>query len=316
MPKGIPNKRYTGEFKQMVVETMMRDKPGQTAWNNFGYHYSLKMENGTVEQGAMPLAVGAKIPSVPVLAKKLVDRNGDPLNATQDTKFQFRVTNAEGKTGEFTVIVPKDSSESGWVAISPEGWIWEREETYTVTETDIPQPYAFGKFQNGMDNAYSFVYDPAVTQRIVCQNVMDHWSLQLTKVDGRDEDTVLEGAEFKLYGLEVNTAETKEYEGQTWYLYRTGTTDDKGLLEWTELDQEKYLLVETKAPAGYPLPAEPYGVVTRSDTGELKLEVKNYATYELPETGGMGREWIFLAGTWLTALAALGLLLRRRKISV
>ena len=26
MPKGIPNKRYTGEFKQKVVETMMRDK--------------------------------------------------------------------------------------------------------------------------------------------------------------------------------------------------------------------------------------------------------------------------------------------------
>ena len=25
MPKGIPNKRYTGEFKQMVVETMMQD---------------------------------------------------------------------------------------------------------------------------------------------------------------------------------------------------------------------------------------------------------------------------------------------------
>ena len=26
MPKGVPNKRYTGEFKQMVVETMLRDK--------------------------------------------------------------------------------------------------------------------------------------------------------------------------------------------------------------------------------------------------------------------------------------------------
>lgn len=26
MPKGIPNKRYTGEFKQQIVETMMRDK--------------------------------------------------------------------------------------------------------------------------------------------------------------------------------------------------------------------------------------------------------------------------------------------------
>lgn len=26
MPKVITNKRYTGEFKQMVIETMMRDK--------------------------------------------------------------------------------------------------------------------------------------------------------------------------------------------------------------------------------------------------------------------------------------------------
>ena len=26
MPKGIPNKRHTGEFKQMVVETMMQEK--------------------------------------------------------------------------------------------------------------------------------------------------------------------------------------------------------------------------------------------------------------------------------------------------
>ena len=25
MPKGVPNKRHTGEFKQMVVETMMHD---------------------------------------------------------------------------------------------------------------------------------------------------------------------------------------------------------------------------------------------------------------------------------------------------
>ncbi len=28
MPKGVPNKRYTGEFKQMVVETMRNEKLG------------------------------------------------------------------------------------------------------------------------------------------------------------------------------------------------------------------------------------------------------------------------------------------------
>ena len=26
MPKGIPNKKYTGEFKQKVIETMMQEK--------------------------------------------------------------------------------------------------------------------------------------------------------------------------------------------------------------------------------------------------------------------------------------------------
>ena len=34
MPKGIPNKRYTGEFKQRVVETMMQEKLSyrEAAW--------------------------------------------------------------------------------------------------------------------------------------------------------------------------------------------------------------------------------------------------------------------------------------------
>ena len=26
MPKGVPNKRYTPEFKKLVVETMMKEK--------------------------------------------------------------------------------------------------------------------------------------------------------------------------------------------------------------------------------------------------------------------------------------------------
>ena len=30
MPKGVPNKRHTGEFKQSVVETMIRDKLSYT----------------------------------------------------------------------------------------------------------------------------------------------------------------------------------------------------------------------------------------------------------------------------------------------
>ena len=29
MPKGVPNKRYTGEFKQMVVETLRVERRGR-----------------------------------------------------------------------------------------------------------------------------------------------------------------------------------------------------------------------------------------------------------------------------------------------
>ena len=28
MPKGVPNKRYTAEFKKMVIETMIEEKLG------------------------------------------------------------------------------------------------------------------------------------------------------------------------------------------------------------------------------------------------------------------------------------------------
>jgi len=35
MPKGIPNKRYTPEFKQMVVETMLREKLSYIDYLNY-----------------------------------------------------------------------------------------------------------------------------------------------------------------------------------------------------------------------------------------------------------------------------------------
>lgn len=38
MPKGIPNKRYTGEFKQEVVETMLREK---LSYNETMYQFGI-----------------------------------------------------------------------------------------------------------------------------------------------------------------------------------------------------------------------------------------------------------------------------------
>ena len=39
MPKGIPNKKYTGEYKQMVVETLRQERLSyREAEKRFGVH--------------------------------------------------------------------------------------------------------------------------------------------------------------------------------------------------------------------------------------------------------------------------------------
>ena len=55
MPKGIPNKRYTGEFKQEVVETMIREKLSyREAARQYGVSYDTvvaKWERIYLEEG-------------------------------------------------------------------------------------------------------------------------------------------------------------------------------------------------------------------------------------------------------------------------
>ena len=61
MPKGIPNKRYTGEFKQEVVETMMREKLSyrQTAeqFDVSNHHLVAAWERIYLEEGAEGLRI-------------------------------------------------------------------------------------------------------------------------------------------------------------------------------------------------------------------------------------------------------------------
>ncbi|MBQ2442227.1 MAG: transposase [Ruminococcus sp.] len=61
MPKGIPNKRYTGEFKQEVVETMMREKLSyrQTAeqFDVSNHHLVAAWERIYLEEGSEGLYI-------------------------------------------------------------------------------------------------------------------------------------------------------------------------------------------------------------------------------------------------------------------
>ena len=75
MPKGVPNKRYTPEFKKMVVETMMKEKLSyrETARRfEVNSHYRIQdWERVYLEEGPEGLAIERRGRSSTVRPKKL-----------------------------------------------------------------------------------------------------------------------------------------------------------------------------------------------------------------------------------------------------
>lgn len=179
------------------------------------------------------------------------------------------------------------------------------------------------------------------------------YGLDVTKVDSKESGTKLKDAEFKLY----RGTDTKEYVKVDENNKVTGWTttendgsvlksDAEGNFKVTGLDDGTYTLVETKAPAGYNLPADGFSVTLKAttandqtwngtantaltglavkvdqtngtgnvDTGLGAITIKNTQGSSLPSTGGMGTVLLYVAGiaVFVLAGATLVMALRRR----
>ena len=155
------------------------------------------------------------------------------------------------------------------------------------------------------------------------------------KVDISQPDKVfLAGAEFDLYAL-VDGVREKEPLVSGMVSGKDGILVKDGLTEFS-LPIGVYHLVETKAPDGYNLKAEPVvitvttesvtyeegtslssdrrGVTYDSETSVYLLKVTNTSGYELPESGGMGTVVYTAAGSMLMAAGALLFIARRRDL--
>ena len=176
------------------------------------------------------------------------------------------------------------------------------------------------------------------------------YGLDVTKVDSKNTETKLEDAEFKLKNSDGKWATITDGKVTGWAdTELQGSvlkSDESGKFKVEGLDDGGYTLKETKAPAGYNLPADGFSVTLTAttangqtwdgtagtaltglavkvdqtngtgnvDTGLGAITIKNTQGSSLPSTGGMGTVLLYVAGiaVFVLAGATLVMALRRR----
>ncbi|WP_413456206.1 SpaH/EbpB family LPXTG-anchored major pilin [Glutamicibacter sp. FR1] len=141
-------------------------------------------------------------------------------------------------------------------------------------------------------------------------------TLQLEKKAEGENGVLLDGAVFELYG----TAPDADGNATSAPL-ATGTTEN-GVVKWElhlgiEDDmQSSYWVKETKAPAGYVLPADPWSDELVVTSGQILVEtITNHKPTgpDLPLTGASGTVLFTIAGVGLMAAAGGAVLVKRRR---
>lgn len=176
------------------------------------------------------------------------------------------------------------------------------------------------------------------------------YGLDVTKVDSKNAETKLKDAEFKLKNSDGKWATITDGKVTGWAdTELQGSvlkSDESGKFKVEGLDDGEYTLKETKAPAGYNLPADGFSVMLTAttangqtwdgtagtaltglavkvdqtngtgnvDTGLGAITIKNTQGSSLPSTGGMGTVLLYVAGiaVFVLAGATLVMALRRR----
>lgn len=306
-------------------------EPGAIAWNSFGYHYKLLGQDQELE--AMPLVVGVKMAEVPVLEKKLIDKNGNPVEAKEEATFSFLLYTGEERETScknleewisyleeqqvdyFLQDVTVKAGESTSGAISLDEFSWEEGKTYTVMEIKTDDSYACHSLCGRYTNVYSFVYERDRDIRLTCVNQDKEWTLELNKVDAKDRDHYLEGAIFALYSPSrtvekafsiydtYQPQDIVEHNGLKWYLMDIQTTDADGRILWSHLQESQYLLAELAAPDGYDR-REEYVVVYQRNavSGIVTAEITNEKGVLLPMTGAAGTIGFTVTGLLMSSV--------------
>lgn len=193
--------------------------------------------------------------------------------------------------------------------------------TYKATVTsDALEDDKDGKVTNSATLTYN--NDPTSTEttttnpEIVTSTI---YSVEITKVDGKDDQIKLKGASFVLQnGDDKYYTYDAKTDAVVWVEKIEDadvmTTDDKGIATFEGIQAGDYKLIETVAPAGYNLPKDPFDVTVgaEGDGAVVSTTIANNAGAILPATGGFGTKMLILVGTVLFGATAIVLVTKKR----
>ncbi|MGL4484614.1 MAG: SpaA isopeptide-forming pilin-related protein, partial [Anaerovoracaceae bacterium] len=179
-------------------------------------------------------------------------------------------------------------------------------ETYSIIET--PMPITVNA--DSVDDAQAMI----LVENEKIKQPSKTGVLSLTKVDADDNDVVLKGAEFALYGSKIVAGE--KVIDKTNKIQDGIITNKKGQATIAGVENGTYFLMEKKAPNGYKLLSAPLLVEVSESGGVTHIFVENKkdpAASGTPSTGDSKNIFLYLTILTLSGLGAAGI--RRRKES-
>ncbi|MDO5560660.1 MAG: SpaA isopeptide-forming pilin-related protein [Oscillospiraceae bacterium] len=297
--------------------TIMADGK-EVAANKFNIHVQVNADTGVIS---------IEIEDI----KALKDTSGDLIKVTVDSII----------TVEFSAVL-NSSAEIGLPGQENKVFLTfsnnPNEEYNPVTDKNNPET------PGGTDDNNDTPSDQGQTPED--EVIVFTYELDTTKVDGKDTEIKLDGAKFKLKNADENFARVDENGVLTgWDSIGTElVSNEQGLFMVKGLDDDTYWLVETSAPAGYNLLADPIKVVISAatennqkwsgvpsdaltalsvtaagnpgtadaDTGIAQITVANNKGITLPGTGGIGTTIFYIAGGVIAAGSGVLLVTKKR----
>lgn len=165
--------------------------------------------------------------------------------------------------------------------------------------------------------------------------------IDLLKIDGKDAEKSLKGAEFTLFKEDGTTVvQLFKFDDAGELVTENGgnptVTGDDGKASIYGLKEGIYQLTETKAPEGYQLLAKPIKIEVKdvstddkviefevsindkkvdivNDKGLIQLDVPNNAGFTLPKTGGIGTALLSIVGLALASVGGVAFIRTKKK---